>query len=1027
MRKKALGILIGVMGFGEIWGMTSCYAPEDLGEIVYDDAAHGDEYRFDVVMLSEWAGRILPEKETAVLYYHSSDRKYYLVNKREDNVTKCDKGLCLGDDPLDEKMLFENRNDIIDNSLPTTINYDYPFGGQIGCELDNAFENETQQSEWSRYTCDYTVSGALSLREVWDAMDEDNLPQIYVGNGDSFGVSQLASSMFEDIPAAEMLSLLGLHVDTFGNHNFDNGPTYLQNVIDFVTKHDRGYKFVATNIQGTQAIEKWLTHYTVTVSGQDADAEDGLRVAFIGALDETVYSTTTTGAFSGIVINNEMCSIVNELELAYNENARAFFILGHILTGKDSYKNLMDALFTFTGDAISDSVSGKNGEKNAFLTQCESKLVVPLPRIKKAFGVDTMMDLDFSDQEVKNKYASLIDEIRHEIFMGIIGVFGEVSEEPSVVSYSLTKQDDDSRIKWNGNIPENLKEENILNINSKDKSCSKKTALLNLLSSYECSFDEIEEGETESDHPIYYFQIPGRGTYTMQLSITAKKRHDKNGEKAASSYALHVNGLKLLPVFSSTKKAQVSAGLSNSKIDLLDPQYGECSKYIEDVDSKISSEKRMCQTFFNHIADGKSNPNSANGESDSNLKKLYTSIKDVVFQKEFYDCHDAFASYILDQTEEASRVEQASAFWACLYTDMSKYLCDDNDLGKRKFYLSEAFVFDKYDHSTTGKDRSQTTFNTNIVAHGFLNYMNKDLNTFDVSLINAGTIRDGDYSRLSVLNLPTMIPFNNALASVNISIPSLVQTINSALAKSEELENNDYGGFPSVSRLAIAYNDKKEIVEMWKTDAFGALETLLYVRNDVISHGKGFFASYEYKNNNKMQASFVDSSPWICKKDNTLSDCSGNVEFDMVEIGDGAYVYGSDSEKLLNVLTHSYLINGGDGYSHYFGATKEDVTFFDTLDFRSVVYNYYNGPVANKDTVASPCSKKENMVTLDHYSPEEMNCILFVNHFYDNSTDNSTKDKSRWINGISEETKKFLDAECGVGRLQEIVSRENVK
>ena len=1009
MRRKTLGILSGMMGIGGILGMVSCYAPVDLGEVVYEDAAHGDEYQFDVVMLSEWAGRILPEKSSAVLYYHSSDEKYYFVNEREDNVTKCDAGICMGKEPVDENMLFNKKHDIIDKDLPTTINYSYPSNGKIDCVLDEAFETETPKSDWSRYNCDYTVSGALSLSKVWNAMAGDNLPHIYVGNGDSFGVSQLASSMFEDIPAAEMLSLLGLHVDTFGNHNFDNGTKYLQNIIDFVTKHDRGYKFVATNIQGTQAIEKWLTHYTVTVSGQNADAEDGLRVAFIGALDETVYSTTTTGAFSDVVIDNEMCSIINELELAYNENARAFFILGHILTGRDSYKNLMDALFTFTGNTLSDSVSGETGGAKAFLNQCESKLVVPLARIKKTFGVDSIMDLDFSDQAVKKKYASLIDELRHEIFMGIVGVFGEVSDESSVMAYSLNE--------WDGNIPE----KNILNTSPEYKSCSKTPSLLSLYPSYECAFDVKEEPQTFSNHPIYYIQFPGSGAYTMQLNVTAKKLHDNNGDKLASSYALHVTGLKLLPVFSSLEEAKVNVGNSNSNINinLLNPQYDECLSFIDKLVSN-SSVSEECSTFYNNIA---------KGESGSDVKKLYTSIKDVgsAEDKSFYACHEGFASYILDKTDVESRIEQASAFWACLYTDMSKYLCKADDSEKREFYLSEAFVFDKYNYSTTGEDRSQTTFNTNIVAHGFLNYMNASYtHSFDVSLINAGTIREGDYSQLSVLNIPTMIPFSNKLASVSISISNLVKTINSALAKVEDLENNDYGGFPSVSRLAIAYKTTggaPKIMEVWKTDEFGALETLLYVRNEVIINDDGFFAKYEYKNK-KMQASF-NGSTWICRKDNSFSDRSDTVEFDMVDNEDDAYVYASnEKEQSLNVLTHSFVISGGDGYRLYFGAKKEDVVQYDdALDFRSAVYNYYNG--TDNGTEAEACSKKVNMTTQDQYSPEDMNCILFVNHFYDEKS--QKQPKSRWIDGISEDTKRFLDAECSADNLNAILNRQNVQ
>ena len=242
----------------------------------------------------------------------------------------------------------------------------------------------------------------------------------------------------------------------------------------------------------------------------------------------------------------------------------------------------------------------------------------------------------------------------------------------------------------------------------------------------------------------------------------------------------------------------------------------------------------------------------------------------------------------------------------------------------------------------------------------------------------------------------------------------------------KDLENNDYGGFPSVSRLAIAYKTTggaPKIMEVWKTDEFGALETLLYVRNEVIINDDGFFAKYEYKNK-KMQASF-NGSTWICRKDNSFSDRSDTVEFDMVDNEDDAYVYASnEKEQSLNVLTHSFVISGGDGYRLYFGAKKEDVVQYDdALDFRSAVYNYYNG--TDNGTEAEACSKKVNMTTQDQYSPEDMNCILFVNHFYDEKS--QKQPKSRWIDGISEDTKRFLDAECSADNLNAILNRQNVQ
>ncbi|MBQ9241659.1 MAG: 5'-nucleotidase C-terminal domain-containing protein [Proteobacteria bacterium] len=1039
MKRKAerviLGIALGCMFFS-LSLLSSCYAPENI-DIIYDDAAQGKMYQFDILALSEWGGRILPEKQRVMLYADQDD--YYLLEElgmQSGKLTYNSVELSNTDmefyirKPLVLLNVSARKDDVIairPFAYAPDLEIECVKADTSGNELLGVF-NKTYALNVSGYVCDYAVSGALSMRKTWDRLKSGSevRHQIYVGNGDSFGVSQRASALFNDLPTPEMLSLMGFQVDTIGNHSFDNRIDYLQNIINFaerrVSGHKLGYSYVATNLENSSALKSWLTHYTAVIPSGES-SEEGLRVAFIGALDNSVFSTTKTGSFGSINIDSQMCSIVNEIELAYNENARAFFILGHILTGKESFARLMDALFTFTEPILSESIKSGGRAELHFLSNCESKIVVPNARIREVFGGKGLSQLDFKQRDVKERYARLVDDIRLEIFSGIIGVLGEAVETPSALAYYHEKHDASVGVPgliWNDHSssdPGSLDFSGKNMFNAASNRCGE-TGIFDRHLCYSLKFD-TGVGSVY-DHPIYYVQFPGKGYYALKLGLYAQRKPSDNGDHVASSYELKVSDIRLYPVLSSL--SEVRLRFKSSLIDLLEPSYNECKQLLEkDVSTLLSGEPgSSCKLFFNSMA-----TDTKTYTSITEMKTISTPGKDHNnYQDLFYACHNGFAEHVLGD-ERASAVSEnlklSSAFWACLYSASSNILCTD-DTDSKRFHSPIVFEFKDYQSSTMMIDRSQSTYNTNIISDGFLGYMNqKNSDIFDISVINSGTIRDGDLSEITTNNLPQMIPFDNKLVSASVPVKTIVEMLGNALQASFENQNTDYGGFPSVSRLSVAYrltkdeNDKTqiEITEIWKTDEYGALSELLYV-SSIDEH---YFADYIYSGSTMRVEFSNSSSPWLCRQQQQIvmdcSNISGGLEYEM-KYENGHYY----SDKSLNLLSHSFLATGGDGYPNNFGLSNaSQLTYYDT-SFRSAVYSYYSGTDSSIGEDGSilgdqECVKRESYKTIDGMTPETMECVLYVNHFY-----NVDKlPKRRWILSASDAMIQYLDNACQASRL----------
>lgn len=1079
------------------WGLVaccspiaSCYAPENI-VIEYDNAANGEVYQFDIMVLSEWGGHILPERESLYIYANQSnvyDLSSFSATTEGTLYYKgepCDGGKCV---VIDELGTAVSDLGVTVNNAGSAISFKpYPLLDHLNIVCNDVSDETDKDAELlakaindklkpsepiAAYRCDYVSGGAIPMRKTWDSLKSDSgsKTQVYVGNGDSFGVSQAASATFNDLPTPQILSLMGLNVDTFGNHNFDKRMAYLSPLIEMATSGNDDeryrYEYVASNLDDKSEGKKWLTHYNVAVSSDDSESEK-LRVAFVGALDSSIISTTKAGALGSLSIDSEMCSVINELEEAYNENARAFFILGHILTGSDSFINLMNAIFSLTKPVIGDSVSSGKTESGGYEYKCNSKIVVPVERLEAEFGTRSVAKIDLSKQENKKKYAAIIDSIRLEIFEGIIGVIGEATADPSVVAYYSDQANHipEYGLKW-----EMVGKEGTQNTTSKDLiadhdlTASKGKGIMKpctnqlLASGYCVQLHFPNKVENSVDHPIYYIQIQGQGSHTLRLTAKAVKNADvHNGSGVAAAYRSQADTLAIVPVLAPLNDVIVQVGnhspSNNSNvIDLSNPNYEACLDLIQSVDAslktyhsehnskhtddnKIKEYNTSCEDYFKGIA---------------KIPQVYTSVNaiqstDVIEQggntyhpakvyKSYSDCQSVFSPYIVAKTsqEDDNRLALASSFWACMNSATSSISCKE---ATNEFVYPNIFVFDHYVASTMNEDRSHTTYNTNIIATGYFNYIvaaEKDVAP-DLGIINSGTMREGDFRSLNAQNLAQTVPFENKLQYISVPMTALVPIIEKALAKGLSEANSDFGGFPSVTRMVIAYkdngvndadkNDKNdttpqanvEITEIWKTDQYGVFTDLLYLRDA----DQSFFAKYKV-NGTSIEAEF-DSVPWLCNIGGELTACQDNIytfsKIEKINESDETknLVKGYYNNGSFNVLTHSFLMSGGDGYRAYFGQSLNDVNDCEQ-SLRPAIFSYYSGSKGSFSDngivdVDSVCAGVNDYETYDGLSPEKLNCILYLNHFYRVGGPNESP-KTRWIDDTSDAVRGELNSMC---------------
>lgn len=218
----------------------------------------------------------------------------------------------------------------------------------------------------------FAISGAAYLKpwidlyraEAWNG-------SIFVTAGDSTGATQPISNFFGDLPTIFALNDIGLTADTFGNHSFDYGSTYLRTVL--IPAAD--YPFLASNVvyQTTGKLPpEWKAFQIFDF--------DGFRLGVIGYTLPELASLIFPGYLDPFKVTDPVAAVNAAAATLRSKNKlNAIIAVGHLGADGGTVTNPdpgMSPLLTFTNQLQGvDAVIGGHTHKQ-YITSANGVLVV---------------------------------------------------------------------------------------------------------------------------------------------------------------------------------------------------------------------------------------------------------------------------------------------------------------------------------------------------------------------------------------------------------------------------------------------------------------------------------------------------------------------------------------------------------------------------------------------------------------------------------------------------------------------------
>jgi 5'-nucleotidase len=171
------------------------------------------------------------------------------------------------------------------------------------------------------------IGGAWNISARWQ---QDRLahPTLTLTAGDDFGATPALSGFFNEEPAVKAERLMGIQVNTLGNHNFDRGLSHLQEMIDLAgapTSDEapgQPYRYVSAN----------LTNLAGNLSGVKAFAMfnvGGAKVAVIGITNEEAPNLVLPGSFGPIGVTDGVTAANRYARQARQAKADAVIVITH--------------------------------------------------------------------------------------------------------------------------------------------------------------------------------------------------------------------------------------------------------------------------------------------------------------------------------------------------------------------------------------------------------------------------------------------------------------------------------------------------------------------------------------------------------------------------------------------------------------------------------------------------------------------------------------------------------------------------
>lgn len=206
------------------------------------------------------------------------------------------------------------------------------------------------------------AGGAWNISARWDA-DEAAFTgsTLRLTAGDDFGASPPLSGFFDEAPAIQAERLMGIQVNTFGNHNFDRGITHLQSMIDLAAATSTGnagahpgspFRYVATNLANLDANLRGVDRIKYFTLG-------GVKIALLGIVNEEAPTLVSGGNFGTIVVTDGVAATKSAAREARMNGAKAVIVITHkgVTNASDGTGPLTDFVNALPGGLV-DVVMG---------------------------------------------------------------------------------------------------------------------------------------------------------------------------------------------------------------------------------------------------------------------------------------------------------------------------------------------------------------------------------------------------------------------------------------------------------------------------------------------------------------------------------------------------------------------------------------------------------------------------------------------------------------------------------------------
>jgi 5'-nucleotidase len=171
------------------------------------------------------------------------------------------------------------------------------------------------------------LGGAWNLSARWK---QDRLahPTLTVTAGDDFGATPALSNFFNEEPAVKAERMMGIQVNTLGNHNFDRGIAHLQQMVDLAGAPTSAqapgspYKYVSANLKNLEGNLTGVEPYTIVDVG-------GVKVGVIGITNEEAPEVVLPGAFGTITVTDGVPAANKYAAQARRNGADAVIVITH--------------------------------------------------------------------------------------------------------------------------------------------------------------------------------------------------------------------------------------------------------------------------------------------------------------------------------------------------------------------------------------------------------------------------------------------------------------------------------------------------------------------------------------------------------------------------------------------------------------------------------------------------------------------------------------------------------------------------